>query len=49
LNSYETISRSYENDIVEAQQLMSECWHEIINLPVFFNEMEALKPISNSQ
>ncbi len=39
LNSYETISRGYENDIVEAQQLMSELWHEIINLSVFFNEL----------
>jgi hypothetical protein len=35
--------------IVGSQQLKPERWHETINIPVFFNELEALKPISNSQ
>lgn len=45
LNSYEkTTTRDYENGIVEAQQLMSERWHEIINLPLSLNELENFKP-----
>jgi hypothetical protein len=44
LNSYEkTTTRDYENGIVEAQQLMSERWHEIINLPLSLNELENFK------
>ena len=45
LNSYEkTTTRDYENGIVEAQLLMSERWHEIINLPLSLNELENFKP-----
>lgn len=44
-NSYEkTNSREYENSIVEAQQLMSERWHDIINLPTSLKEIETFKP-----
>lgn len=36
-------TRDYENGIVEAQQLLSERWHEIINLPLSLNELENFK------
>lgn len=45
LNSYEkTNSREYDNSIVEAQQMMSERWHDIINLPSSIREIEDFEP-----
>lgn len=45
LNSYQTTNgREYENIIVEVQQLMSERWHKIINLPTSVREIVNFKP-----
>ncbi|CUM55892.1 unnamed protein product [Debaryomyces tyrocola] len=40
LNSYEKTSSREYNSIVEAQQLMSKRWHEIINLPTSVKEID---------
>lgn len=44
LNSYEkTNRREYDNSIVGLQELMSERWHSIINLPTSVKEIYNFK------